>query len=91
MRIYGALWEHRDDVGLRETLQARLELIRLRVVQVNPAYFNAARSLGALYETALEAEKEFEFIRALAFYLRDFEDTKRMHGKCWMNWTGTNG
>ncbi|MGB0258708.1 MAG: hypothetical protein ACPGES_08655 [Coraliomargarita sp.] len=76
-----SLWKHREDEALRETLQARLELIRLRVVQVNPAYFNAARSLGALYETVLESEKKFEFIRALTVYLRDYEDTKRLHGK----------
>ena len=76
-----SLWKHREDDALRETLQARLELIRLRVVQVNPAYFNAARSLGALYETVLESEKQFEFIRALTVYLRDYEDTKRLHGK----------
>ncbi len=76
-----SLWEHRENEALRETLQARVELIRLRVVQVNPAYFNAARSLGALYETVLESEKQFEFVRALTLYLRDYEDTKRLHTK----------
>ncbi len=74
-----SLWEYRENEALRETLQARLELIRLRVVQVNPGYFNAARSLGALYETVLDSDKQFEFVRALTVYLRDFEDTKRMH------------
>lgn len=76
-----SLWKHREDEALRETLEARLELIRLRVVQVNPAYFNAARSLGALYETVLESDKQFEFIRALTVYLRDYEDTKRLHSE----------
>ena len=73
------LWTHRNDAALRSVLMARSEIIRLRLERVNPAYFNAARSLGALYETTLEAGQPHEFIHAFASYLSDSEDTKRLH------------
>ena len=75
------LWDHRRDEDLRSVLSARCEIIRLRLDQVNPAYFNAALSLGALYETVLEAESKHEFVRALTVYLNDWEDTKRLHDR----------
>jgi hypothetical protein len=59
-------------------LSARREIIRLRLERVNPAYFNAARSLGALYET-LETERESEFSHALTAYLTDWLDTIDLH------------
>ena len=74
-----ALWKHREDPVLQETLRARRDLIRLRLDQVNPAYFNAAVGLGSLYESVLEGEKVHEFIFALTTYLSDFSDTKRLH------------
>lgn len=75
------LWTHRNDAALRSVLSARSEIIRFRLERVNPAYFNAARSLGALYETTLEAGQAHEFIHAFASYLSDSEDTKRLHEK----------
>jgi len=75
------LWEQRHDAELRSILEARNELIRLRLGRVNPAYFNAARSLGALYETVLSGKRADEFVDALATYLNDFEDAKRLHRK----------
>lgn len=75
------LWAARDDTNLREILTARCELIRLRIGRINPAYFNTALSLGALYETVLEAEKKHEFIKAVTSFLNDWEDTKRLHSR----------
>ena len=75
------LWTYRKDETLRSVLSARCEIIRLRIERVNPAYFNAALSLGALYETILEAENKHEFIRALVNYLNDWEDTKQLHSR----------
>ena len=75
------LWDCRRDEDLRLVLSARCEIIRLRLDQVNPAYFNAALSLGALYETVLESESKHEFVRALTVYLNDWEDTKRLHDR----------
>lgn len=73
------IWTLREDEGLRRILQARYELIRLRIEVVNPAYFNAARSLGAIYETALdEAAQPHRFMQALVNYLSDYEDAKQM-------------
>ena len=60
-----ALWQRRDEPQLRETLAARHTLIRLRLGQVNPAYYNAAVALGTLYETVLQAEQLHDFIFAL--------------------------
>ena len=73
------LWEQRDNQSLRAILTARREIIALRLERVNPAYFNSAQSLGALYETALESYRRFEFIHAFTTYLSDWEDTKRLH------------
>ncbi len=75
------LWMHRDDEALRAVIAARCEIIALRLERVNPAYFNAAQSLGALYETTLQTEQKFEFIHAFTAYLSDWEDTKRLHDK----------
>ena len=74
-----SLWKHRDDDALRTILAARAEIIRLRLVRVNPAYFNAAKSLGVLYQTVLDGEQAHEFMHAFTVYLSDFEDTKRLH------------
>jgi hypothetical protein len=73
------LWTQRDHQALRAILTARCEIIALRLERVNPAYFNSAQSLGALYETALNSNRRFEFIHAFAAYLSDWEDTKRLH------------
>lgn len=75
------LWTYRHDEGLRSVLHARCEIIRLRMEQVNPAYFNAVLSLGALYETVLEAEGKHEFIRSVITYLNDWEDTRQLHAR----------
>ncbi len=75
------LWTYRRDEALRLILNARCEIIRLRIEQVNPAYFNATLSLGALYETILEAENKHEFISSVLFFLNDWEDTKRLHSR----------
>jgi hypothetical protein len=75
------LWTHRADEALRAVLAARQQIIALRLERVNPAYFNAAQSLGALYETTLQTERRFEFIHAFTAYLSDWEDTKRLHEK----------
>jgi len=73
------LWTQRDNQSLRVILTARREIIALRLERVNPAYFNSAQSLGALFETALESNRRFEFIHAFTTYLGDWEDTKRLH------------
>lgn len=75
------LWTFRHDAALRSILSARCEIIRLRMKRVNPAYFNAALSIGALYETVLEAENKHDFVSAVITYLNDWEDTKRLHAK----------
>ena len=70
------LWNLRKDEDLRSIVEARYDLIRIRMPRVNPAYFNAGRSLGALFETLLEDGPIFEYIGNLAEFLSDFEDTK---------------
>lgn len=75
------LWQHRNDPALRTVLTARRELLGLRMTRVNPAYFNAARSLGALMEVVLEADRMHEFVAALTTYLNDWEDAKRLESQ----------
>lgn len=70
------IWEERENPQVRELMEARFELIKLRIIRVNPAYFNSARSLGALYEICLVGERRHKFMHQLAVFLSDFEDAK---------------
>jgi len=72
------LWLSRQDEALRVMLQARRDLIILRLDQVNPVYFNAARSLGVLYETALDDDAAHVYLQALIQFLDDFENAKEL-------------
>jgi hypothetical protein len=71
------IWDRREDEAMREFIEARYEILLLRIVSVNPAYFNAARSLGALFETYLSEEsKRHRYMHGMATFLGDFEDAK---------------
>lgn len=72
------LWDERENKGLRQLIEARYEILRLRIIRVNPAYFNAARSLGALFETYLSGEKRHQYVHQLTGFLGDFEDSKEL-------------
>lgn len=72
------LWEHRENEGLRNALEARIQIIHLRLERVNPLYHNVARSLAVLYESVLEEEQMHVFIRTLTRFLSEFEDSKRL-------------
>lgn len=69
---------HRDQPQVRDWVEARYEILRLRMTRVNPAYYNAARSLGVLFEALLEESPPHEYLHALTIYLSDWEDTKAM-------------
>lgn len=71
-----SLWQYRDSVVVRGIISARYEILRLRLGRCNPAYFNAARSLGALFETFLDAEPRHTYVHALVAYLVDWEDAR---------------
>ncbi|WP_269523218.1 hypothetical protein [Coraliomargarita parva] len=73
------IWTHRSEDPVRVALQARVELIQLRLPRINPAYYNSAVTLGILYQTLLDSEQKFEYIGALAKFLGEFEDMKRTH------------
>ncbi len=74
-----SLWNLRENEEIRTILEARIELISLRLEIVNPLYFNATRSLGALYETVLDPETpSYQFMHALVAYLSDYEDAKKI-------------
>ena len=75
------LWDYRNDEAISSMLSARCEIIRLRIEQVNPAYFNVAVALGALYETVLEAENKHRFISAFAIYLNEWGDARQLHSR----------
>ena len=76
-----ALWKLRDTPSIREMLSARQALIALRIVRVNPAYFNAARSLALMYENILHSENSYEYLHAWTRYLGDFEDANRLQAQ----------
>ena len=73
-----SLWTHRAQPQVRELVQARYEILLLRMSRINPAYFNPARSLGVLYEGILRDAPSHQHIHALAIYLSDWEDAKDM-------------
>jgi hypothetical protein len=69
---------HRDKAEVRESVQARYQILRLRMARVNPAYYNAARSLGVLFEALLREAPPHQYLHALTLYLSDWEDAKQM-------------
>jgi hypothetical protein len=75
------LWDKREDAALRGLIEARYEILRLRIVRVNPAYFNAARSLGALFENYLSGERRHKYLHSLTGFLGDFQDAKELEEK----------
>lgn len=70
------LWPHRHEPMLQQMLKARLAILKLRMDEVNPAYFNTARSLGVLFEALLSEHTKFVFVHALSDYLTTSEDAK---------------
>ncbi len=72
------LWNERDDEALRELIEARYEILKVRISRVNPAYFNAARSLGALFESYLSGERRHRYIFRLSVFLGDMEDGRAL-------------
>jgi hypothetical protein len=79
MKNLRSLWNLREDLQMREILEARHEIIKLRLEIVNPLYFNAARSLGALFEIALADDvPSHVFMHTLVTYLGEFEDAKEI-------------
>lgn len=75
------LWDYKEDPMIRDSILARYELLRLRLPRVNPAYFNAARSLGALFESLLANGPIYEYIGHMSEFLVDYEDTQIMEGE----------
>lgn len=72
------LRKHEESAAVRELIMARYEILRIRLPRCNPAFFNAAQSLGALFETFLSNEPSHKYVHALVSYLRDIEDAKKM-------------
>lgn len=70
------IWDERENEAVRDLIEARYEILKLRIIRVNPAYFNSARSLGALYETYLLGDQRYKYMHRLAAFLSDFEDAK---------------
>lgn len=75
------IWNEGKNSAVRELVKARYEIIKLRIARVNPVYFNAARSLGALFETYLTEEPRHKYIFNLTVFLGDFEDGKALELK----------
>lgn len=72
------LRKHAESATIRELITARYEILRLRLPRCNPAFFNAAQSLGALFESFLDGEPPHKYVHALVRYLRDIEDAGAM-------------
>jgi hypothetical protein len=73
-----SLWQKREEEETRRLIKARYQILRIRLGRVNPAYFNSAKELGALFETFLYGERSHEYVHRLAIFLSEFEDTKQL-------------
>jgi hypothetical protein len=73
-----SLWQMKEDEKIRSLIKARYEILRIRLARLNPAYFNSATALGALFETLLYGERSHEYVHQLAIFLSEFEDMKQL-------------
>ena len=73
-----AIWTHRAKSEVQELIQARYEILRLRMVRINPAYYNSAHSLGVLFESILNDELAHKYLHSLTIYLSEWVDAKEM-------------
>lgn len=73
-----AIWTHRAIPKVQELVQARYEILRLRMARVNPAYYNSALSLGKLFEGILNDESSHKYLHSLTMYLSEWVDAKEM-------------
>ena len=73
-----AIWTHRAKPEVQELVRARYEILRLRMTRINPAYYNSALSLGALFEGVLNDESSHKYLHSLTMYLSEWVDAKEM-------------
>ena len=73
-----AIWTHRAKSEVQELIQARYEILRLRMARINPAYYNSAHSLGVLFECILNDELAHKYLHSLTIYLSEWVDAKEM-------------
>jgi len=73
-----AIWTHRAKPEVQELVRARYEILRLRMTRINPAYYNSALYLGALFEDILNGESAHKYLHSLAIYLSEWVDAKEM-------------
>jgi hypothetical protein len=73
-----AIWTHRAKPEVQELVRARYEILRLRMTRINPAYYNSALYLGALFEDILNDESSHKYLHSLAIYLSEWVDAKEM-------------
>lgn len=73
-----SIWTQRAQPEVRELVQARYEILRLRMSRINPAYFNPAHSLGVVFEDILNDAPSYKYLHSLTIYLSEWEDAKAM-------------
>ena len=73
-----AIWTHRERPEVQELVRARYEILRLQMTRINPAYYNAALSLGVLFEDILYDESSQKYLHSLTTYLGEWLDAKEM-------------
>ena len=74
-----SIWTHRAKYEVRELVKARYEILLLRISRINPAYYNTALSMAALFESILNDELAHKYLYSLTIYLSDWIDAKQMH------------
>ena len=73
------IWEKRDDARIKTLIEARLQMISLVIIRINPVYYNALQSLALVYQTILDGENEWDMYLYLSDYLKEEDRAQSIH------------
>lgn len=72
------LWHEREQPLRQSHLRARSIILQRRLKMINPAYFNAARALKAMFRSVLNQDTKIEFTHHLLEFQLLMDDTESM-------------
>ena len=72
------LWPERAEPLRKKQVRARQLILSRRLQMINPAYFNAACALDALFKTILKDGTHIEFTHHLFEFRSQMDDVKNM-------------
>jgi hypothetical protein len=73
------LWSQRAQPPRKKHVAARMSILQARLQEINPAYFNAARALNALFYSVLYGQTRLEFTHYLLEFKSQMDDTSELN------------